>query len=88
MRTKYLSAFFIIFFMDTEILARVQFAFTIAFHYIYPPMSIGLGLILVIMEGLFLKTGNIIYEQMTRFLYSTFVFWTFKGKVKLDEMSY
>jgi cytochrome bd ubiquinol oxidase subunit I len=53
--------------MDTEILARIQFAFTIAFHYIYPPMSIGLGLILVIMEGLFLKTGNIIYEQMTRF---------------------
>jgi len=53
--------------MDTETLARVQFAFTIAFHYIYPPMSIGLGLILVIMEGLFLKTGNIIYEQMTRF---------------------
>ena len=53
--------------MDTEILARIQFAFTIAFHYIYPPMSIGLGLILVIMEGLYLKTGNIIYEQMTRF---------------------
>lgn len=53
--------------MDTEILARIQFAFTIAFHYIYPPMSIGLGLILVIMEGLYIKTGNIIYEQMTRF---------------------
>ena len=53
--------------MDTEILARIQFAFTIGFHYIYPPMSIGLGLILVIMEGLYLKTGNIIYEQMTRF---------------------
>ncbi len=53
--------------MDLEILARVQFAFTVAFHYIYPPLSIGLGLILVIMEGLYLKTGNIIYEQMTRF---------------------
>lgn len=53
--------------MDTEILARVQFAFTIAFHYIYPPMSIGLGLILVIMEGLYLKTGDFVYEQMTRF---------------------
>ncbi|MEO5893338.1 MAG: cytochrome ubiquinol oxidase subunit I [Ferruginibacter sp.] len=53
--------------METEILARVQFAFTIAFHYIYPPMSIGLGLILVIMEGLYLKTGNFLYEQMTRF---------------------
>lgn len=53
--------------MDTEILARIQFAFTIAFHYIYPPMSIGLGLILVIMEGLYLRTGKKIYEQMTRF---------------------
>lgn len=53
--------------MDVEILARVQFAFTIAFHYIYPPLSIGLGLILVIMEGLFLKTGNRIYEQAVRF---------------------
>ena len=53
--------------MDVEILARVQFAFTIAFHYIYPPLSIGLGLIMVIMEGIYLKTGNKIYENMTRF---------------------
>ncbi|HZE85242.1 MAG TPA: cytochrome ubiquinol oxidase subunit I, partial [Puia sp.] len=53
--------------MDVEILARIQFAFTIAFHYIYPPLSIGLGLIIVIMEGIFLKTGNRIYEQAVRF---------------------
>ena len=53
--------------MDVEILARIQFAFTIGFHYIYPPLSIGLGLVLVIMEGLFLKTGNRIYEQAVRF---------------------
>ena len=53
--------------MDVEILARVQFAFTIAFHYIYPPLSIGLGLLLVIFEGLYLKTGNKLYEQITRF---------------------
>lgn len=53
--------------MDAEILARVQFAFTIAFHYIYPPLSIGLGLALVIMEGLWLKTGRIIYHNMARF---------------------
>lgn len=53
--------------MDVEILARVQFAFTIAFHYIYPPLSIGLGLIMVIMEGLYLKTGNKVYETMCRF---------------------
>ena len=31
--------------METEILVRIQFAFTIGFHYIYPPLSIGLGLI-------------------------------------------
>lgn len=53
--------------MDVEILARIQFAFTIAFHYIYPPLSIGLGLLLVIMEGMYLKTRDKRYEQMTRF---------------------
>jgi cytochrome bd ubiquinol oxidase subunit I len=53
--------------MDVEVLARIQFAFTIAFHYIYPPLSIGLGLVLVIMESMYLKTGNKLYEQMTRF---------------------
>lgn len=53
--------------MTTELWARLQFAFTISFHYIYPPLSIGLGLILVIMEGLYLKTGNKMYEIMTKF---------------------
>lgn len=53
--------------MDVEILSRIQFAFTVSFHYIYPPLSIGLGLLLVIMEGMYLRTGNKIYEQMTRF---------------------
>lgn len=53
--------------MDVEILSRIQFAFTIAFHYIYPPLSIGLGVLLVIMEGMYLKTGNKLYERMTKF---------------------
>ena len=53
--------------MDVETLSRIQFAFTISFHYIYPPLSIGLGVMLVFMEGMYLKTGNIIYENMTRF---------------------
>lgn len=53
--------------MDTEILARIQFAFTVAFHYIYPPLSIGLGLLMVFFEGMFLKTGNKHYEVLTRF---------------------
>ena len=53
--------------MDVEILARIQFAFTVAFHYIYPPLSIGIGLIMVIFEGLYLKTGKKEYEVLTRF---------------------
>ena len=58
--------------MDTELLARIQFAFTIAFHYIYPPLSIGLGLLLVFMEGMYLKTRNKIYESITRFWIKVF----------------
>jgi len=58
--------------MDVEILARLQFAFTIAFHYIYPPLSIGLGVLLVIMEGMYLKTKNKLYEQMTKFWVKVF----------------
>jgi cytochrome d ubiquinol oxidase subunit I len=53
--------------MDVEILARIQFAFTIAFHYIYPPLSIGLGLLIVLFESIYLKTGNKEYEILTRF---------------------
>jgi cytochrome d ubiquinol oxidase subunit I len=53
--------------MNTEVLARIQFAFTISFHYIYPPLSIGLGLVLVVMEGMYLRTRKKIYEDMTRF---------------------
>ena len=58
--------------MNVEILARLQFAFTISIHYIYPPLSIGLGLILVLMEGLYLKTRNPLYHQMTRFWVKVF----------------
>jgi len=53
--------------MDVLLLSRIQFAFTIGFHYIYPPLSIGLGVCLVVMEGLWLKTGNHLYHQLARF---------------------
>lgn len=58
--------------MDVEILSRLQFALTIMFHYIYPQLSIGLGLILVIMEAIYLKTGNSFYLQMTKFWTTVF----------------
>ncbi len=52
---------------DVLWLSRLQFAFTIAFHYIYPPLSIGLGVALVIIEGMWLRTMNPLYHQMARF---------------------
>jgi cytochrome d ubiquinol oxidase subunit I len=58
--------------MHVEFLARLQFALTIGFHYIYPPLSIGLGVIMVIMEGMYLKTKNPLYEKMTKFWVKVF----------------
>lgn len=53
--------------MNVELLSRVQFGATVAFHYIFPPLSIGLGLMMVIMEGVWLKTRDPKYFQMTKF---------------------
>lgn len=53
--------------MDVLFLSRIQFALNIGFHYLYPPISIGLGLLLVIMEGLYLKTKDLKYKEMTNF---------------------
>jgi cytochrome d ubiquinol oxidase subunit I len=58
--------------MDPVFLSRLQFGLTISFHYIFPVFSIGLGLMLVIMEGLYLKTGNETYHKMTHFWVSIF----------------
>lgn len=53
--------------MDLLTLSRLQFAFTIGFHYIFPTLSIGLGLLLVFMEATYLRTRNRLYHQLTRF---------------------
>lgn len=53
--------------MDVLLLSRLQFAFTVAVHYVFPPLSIGLGVMLVIIEGMWLRTGNPLYHQMARF---------------------
>lgn len=53
--------------LDVEFLSRLQFAFTIMFHYIFPPFSIGMGLLLVIYETLYVITKKKAYEVITRF---------------------
>jgi cytochrome d ubiquinol oxidase subunit I len=52
---------------ETELLARVQFAFTVSFHILFPTMSIGLAAFLAIVEGLWLKTKDPLYMQIYRF---------------------
>jgi cytochrome bd ubiquinol oxidase subunit I len=49
------------------LLSRIQFALTIMFHYLFPPLSIELRAIMVIMEGMYLRTGAAVYHNMTRF---------------------
>jgi cytochrome d ubiquinol oxidase subunit I len=56
-----------IFFMDALFLARLQFAFTIGFHFLFPPISIGLAWLLVIMEGLGWRKGDEGYVRMGKF---------------------
>lgn len=53
--------------MSVEDLSRLQFAFTAMFHFIFPPFSIGLGLLLVIFESIYLYTKKPIWEQITKF---------------------
>jgi cytochrome d ubiquinol oxidase subunit I len=48
-------------------LSRMQFAVTTLFHMLWPLLSIGLGLFLVLMEALWLGTGREIYYRHTRF---------------------
>ncbi len=43
--------------MSAELLARIQFAFTIGFHFLFVPISIGLGVMLVIAERRYYKSG-------------------------------
>ncbi len=58
--------------LDPSILARIQFAFTVSFHIIFPTMSIGLAAFLAVVEALWLKTKDPIYLQIYRFWLSIF----------------
>lgn len=49
---------------DALILSRLQFAFVIAFHIIFPSFTIGLGAFLAVCEGLWLKTGRDVFRRL------------------------
>lgn len=53
--------------LDIVLLSRIQFALTIMFHYLFPPLSIGLGIILVYLGAQSLRTGDAVYRQAQQF---------------------
>jgi len=53
--------------MNPEFLSRLQFAFTISFHFIYPPLSMGVGVILVIFGLLYVRTRDPKWRQLSFF---------------------
>jgi len=53
--------------MDVVTLSRIQFALTIMFHYLFPPLAIGVGALLVFLEARYLRTKDPQFEAAAKF---------------------
>ncbi len=53
--------------MDVLLLARLQFAITIIYHFFFVPLTLGLSLVVAILETIYVKTGNEKYKRLTKF---------------------
>jgi cytochrome d ubiquinol oxidase subunit I len=73
---------------DAVLLARIQFAFTVSFHFIFPAFSIGLASYLAVLEALWLKTGRQVYLDLFRFWVKIFAVAFAMGVVSGIVMSY
>lgn len=74
--------------LDAVLLARIQFAFTVSFHIIFPAFTIGLASWLAVVEGLYLRTGKKIYEDIYRMWIKIFAVCFGLGVVSGVVMSY
>ena len=74
--------------LDALVLARIQFAFTISFHFLFPAFSIGLASFLAVLEGLWLKTGREVYLTLFRYWLKIFAIVFAMGVVSGITMSY
>ncbi|WP_123033413.1 cytochrome ubiquinol oxidase subunit I [Haliea alexandrii] len=75
-------------FFDASMLARIQFAFTVSFHIIFPAFSIGLASYLFVLEGLWLKTENPVYLNLYKYWLKIFAVAFGMGVVSGLVMSY
>ena len=73
---------------DAELLARLQFAFTIAFHIIFPSFTIGLASFLAVLEGLWLFTRRDVFRNLYLFWVKIFALSFGMGVVSGVVMSY
>jgi cytochrome d ubiquinol oxidase subunit I len=73
---------------DALVLARLQFAFTISFHFIFPAFSIGLASYLAVLEALWLKTGKALYLDLFKYWLKIFAIAFAMGVVSGIVMSY
>ena len=73
---------------DPALLARIQFAFTISFHILFPALTIGLASWLAVVEGLWLKTGNEAYRDIYKLWVKIFAVTFGMGVVAGVVMSY
>ncbi|WP_020594579.1 cytochrome ubiquinol oxidase subunit I [Kiloniella laminariae] len=73
---------------NAELLARIQFAFTISFHIVFPAFSIGLASYLAVLEGLWLWTGRAIYLGIFQYWLKIFAVVFGMGVVSGIVMSY
>lgn len=73
---------------DALILARIQFAFTVSFHFIFPAFSIGLASFLAVLEALWLRTGKQIYLDLFKYWLKIFAIAFAMGVVSGIVMSY
>jgi cytochrome bd ubiquinol oxidase subunit I len=53
--------------MDVLLLARLQFAITIIYHFFFVPLTLGLSIVVAILETMYVRTGNEAYKRMTKF---------------------
>lgn len=74
--------------LDPILLARIQFAFTVSFHIIFPAFTIGLASWLAVVEGLWLKTRRPVYQELYKFWIKIFAVCFGMGVVSGVVMSY
>ena len=52
---------------DAVLIHRLQFAFTVTYHYLFPQLTMGLALLLVVMKTIALRRGDEAYNEAARF---------------------